>query len=61
MVLFSPKLSQWLSNVNKRDFLSVVSLLSLSVGCGLAWPPLSLMVPGALVFFLCVYSHMRDN
>lgn len=53
-------LLSWTGN-NARGLAALLSLLSLAAGFWLAWPPLGLIVPGAVVFGCLAYSHVRGE
>lgn len=44
-----------------RDLLALVALLGLSAGCWMAWAPLGLIVPSALLLGGLVWTHTRNR
>lgn len=52
------RLTLWLAS-NSRGILAFVALLAIAAGFWMAYSPLGLIVPGALVFGLLCWSHLR--
>ena len=46
---------------NRKGALFFLSLVAMGVGCWLAWRPLGLIVPGAIVFGCLAWSHREDD
>ena len=47
--------------MSSADVLVSLSLLSIGVGCWMAWPPLGLIVPGVIVFGCMAISRLRGG
>lgn len=48
-----------LSREQQRNALAVGSLAAIAAGCWLAWAPLGLIVPGAVVLSLLILDQLR--
>lgn len=44
-----------------RDLLAIGAILGLSIGCGLAWLPLGLIVPSLLILGGIAWTHTRTG
>ena len=54
-------LTLWLSACNPHDMLFTVALAGLAGGFWLAWPPLGLIVPSALVLTALSWAHLHQE
>lgn len=41
-----------------KDIVAIVGILMLGAGCWLAWPPLGLIVPGAIILIAAIMGHV---
>ncbi len=51
---------QWLA-ANAEGVVFALALLALTIGCGLAWLPLGLIVPAVLVLTALIWKHLRGD
>lgn len=50
-----------MSDRQSRSLAALLSFLAVAVGCWMAWPPLGLIVPGAVVFLSLAWTHHREG
>ncbi len=55
------RMSRLLSRHKMRDVFAISGTCLLSVGAGIAWLPLGLIVPGALLLAAGLYAHFRGG
>jgi hypothetical protein len=44
-----------------RDATAIIGLIMLFVGCSWAWPPLGLIVCGAILILAAAWGHSRET
>ena len=48
-----------ISGSDMQNTLATLSLVGLSVGCWMAWPPLGLIVPSGIVFMVLLANQIK--
>ncbi len=48
-------------HIDANDATASAGLVLLALGCGWAWPPLGLIVPGLILFGLSVWGTLRKQ